>query len=91
MITIYLLSGLRESAGTHELRISSHRGTVSALLKDLCDRHGPAFSGVVFPFGEAAGRNPFLKILVDGADIQDADPELSGDETIFLFLPIAGG
>lgn len=90
MVTIYLLSGLRESAGTHELRIA-HQGTVSDLLKDLCGRHGPAFSGVVFPFGEAAGRNPFLKILVDGTDIQDADPELSGDETIFLFLPIAGG
>lgn len=90
MITIYLLSGLRESAGTHELRIS-HRGTVSALLQSLCGRHGPAFSGIVFPFGEAAGRNPFLKILVDGADIQDADPQLWGDETIFLFLPIAGG
>lgn len=90
MITIYLLSGLREKAGAHELRIS-HRGRVSALLKDLCSRRGSAFSGVVFPFGEAAGRNPFLKILVDGADVQDADPELSGDETIFLFLPIAGG
>jgi|GEM_PF-1260154 len=90
MITIYLLSGLRESAGTHELRMS-HQGTVSALLKNLCGRHGPAFSGIVFPCGEAEGRNPFLKILVDGADIQDADPELSGDETIFLFLPIAGG
>lgn len=90
MITVYLLSGLRESAGTHELRID-HRGTVSALLKDLCGRHGPGFSGIVFPFGEAARRNPFLKILVDGADIQDADPELSGGETVFLFLPIAGG
>ncbi|MEW6439529.1 MAG: MoaD/ThiS family protein [bacterium] len=90
MITIHFLSGLKEFVGKHELRMH-YCGSLSALLEKLGDRYGEAFCQCLFdPCGKDR-RNPFLKILIDGVDVQGADPDLAGDETVFLFLPIAGG
>jgi len=36
-------------------------------------------------------KSAFVKVLVEGEDVGLSDPELRGEETIFLFMPIAGG
>ncbi len=91
MLRIWFLSGLKEVVGDTEL-VLSYRGRVSDLLTELGERYGQKWQRFVFAEGgPAAGRNPFVKILVNGEDIRDRDPELKGDETIIFFMPVAGG
>jgi molybdopterin converting factor small subunit len=90
MITIYFLSGLQEIVGQNELKVTCS-GRLSALLESLCHQHGEALARLLFESGTEGRRNAFFKILVNGVDVQQSDPDLSGDETVFLFLPIAGG
>lgn len=87
---VYFLSGLKEIAGREELDIQ-YAGRLSYLLESLCKRYGDAFRRVLVDPDNPGERSPFLKILVDREVLEEEDPELKGDETVFLFLPIAGG
>ncbi len=87
---VCFLSGLKEAAGRQELELD-YRGSLSGLLGMLCDRYGPDLRGRLIDPENPGARNAFVKILVDGWDVREEDPELAGTETVFLFLPIAGG
>jgi hypothetical protein len=84
------LSGIKEIVGREEVEIQ-YAGRLSGLLELLCERHGEELRRVVKDPDRPEGKSPFLKILVDGQDTQEENPELTGSETLFLFLPIAGG
>jgi len=84
------LSGVKEIVGLEELEID-YAGELSGLLQLLCERYGEGLRRLVEDPDHAEKRNPFLKVLVDGKDPPEANPQLRGDETLFLFLPIAGG
>jgi hypothetical protein len=84
------LSGLKEIVGREEVELQ-YAGRLSGLLELLCERHGDDLRRVVRDPERPEEKNPFLKVLVDGQDTQDGDPILTGTETLFLFLPIAGG
>jgi len=87
---ICFLSGLKNVTGREELELD-YEGRLSSLLEMLCREYGQEFRWLVMDPDNPSERNPFLKILVDGSDIRKEDLELAGMETIFLFLPIAGG
>ena len=87
---ICLLSGLKEAVGQGELNID-FTGRLSGLLEELCELYGQGLRALLLDPEQPLGRNPFVKILVDEKDMGREDPELTGGETIFLFLPIAGG
>jgi hypothetical protein len=84
------LSGLKEVVGQEELDID-YRGGLSGLLKLLCERYGDDLRRLVQDPDHPDKRNPFLKVLVDGEDRPEEELQLVGSETVFLFLPIAGG
>ena len=87
---LFFLFGVKEIVGQEELEIA-HDGRLSDLLETLCERYGERLRGVLFDRENPGRRSLFVKILVDGEDVGQTDPELSGEETIFVFLPIAGG
>ena len=84
------LSGLREIVGQQEVEVE-FEGKLSELLEILCERYGRDLRLLLLDGEDPGRKSPFVKILVDGEDVGQADPELRGGETIFLFLPIAGG
>jgi molybdopterin converting factor small subunit len=84
------LSGLREIVGREEVELA-YEGRLSGLLETLCDQHGESLRRLLLDAENPGTKSPFVKILVEGEDVGQADPELSGGEEIFLFLPIAGG
>lgn len=84
------LSGLKEIVGQEELEIE-YSGRLSGLLEILCDRYGEGLGRLLLDSGPPARKSLFVKVLVDGEDVRQEDPELTGNETVFLFLPIAGG
>ena len=84
------LSGLKEILGQEEVDME-FSGRLSELLESLCTRHGDRLKAVLMDPDSPEERSPFLKILVDGEDVRQENPELTGNETVFLFLPIAGG
>jgi hypothetical protein len=87
---ICFLSGLKEVVGRAELDLA-YEGSLSELLEDLCARYGQELRCLIMDPHEPGALNPFVKILIDGEDIRHGDPVLSGNETVFVFLPIAGG
>lgn len=84
------LSGLREIVGQEEVELE-FQGRLSDLLETLCERYGLDLRRLLLDAEDPGRKSPFAKILVDGEDAGQADLELGGGETIFLFLPIAGG
>ncbi len=90
MVRVSFLAGLKEAAGHAELSLA-WQGSLSGLLHELAGRHGQRLCRLLFNPEFPDERNPWVKILVNGADVKDKDPLLQGDETIQLFLPIAGG
>lgn len=87
---LFFLSGLKEIVGREELEIE-YSGRLSGLLETLCDRYGEGLRRVLLDPGSPMKKSLFLKVLVDGEDVRKEDPMLSGQEIVFLFLPIAGG
>lgn len=87
---VCFLSGLKQVAGSQDVTLD-YRGPLSGLLADLCGRYGPDMRRRLMDPDEPGVRNAFLKVLVDGEDVREEDPQLTGSETVFLFLPIAGG
>jgi molybdopterin converting factor small subunit len=90
MVKIRFLSGLKEIVGQNEIEVECS-DLLSHLLEDLCNRYGEQFCRLLWGTEVQGKRNPYVKILINGEDIRDQDPRLAGDETIILFLPIAGG
>jgi len=88
---ICFLSGFIEIVGQEEIEIDFTGGKVSQLLEALCDRLGNRFRERLMSAEADSTRNPLVKILVNGEDIRQEDPVLKGEETLFIFLPIAGG
>jgi molybdopterin converting factor small subunit len=84
------LSGLKEIVGTEEVEIE-YVGRLSDLLETLCTKHGERLRSLLLDAENPGKKSAFVKVLVEGEDVGQTDPELNGDETIFLFLPIAGG
>jgi molybdopterin converting factor small subunit len=84
------LSGLREIVGQEEVELE-YEGRLSELLETLCERYGQSLRRLLLDEEDPGRKSPFVKILVDGEDVGQANPELRGEEQIFLFLPIAGG
>jgi molybdopterin converting factor small subunit len=89
-VKLRFLSGLREIVGGEEVDLA-YVGRLSELLESLCDRHGESLRRLLLDTENPGRKSPFVKILVDGEDVGQGDPELGGEEEIFLFLPIAGG
>ena len=87
---ICFLSGFKQIVEQDEIEFE-FTGKVSALLEALCGRFGDNFRHRLMGTDSEGKRNPFVKILVDGKDIKQEDPILEGEETLFIFLPIAGG
>lgn len=84
------LSGLREIVGREEVEID-YAGSLSGLLALLIRHHGEPLQRLLLDPENPGRKSPFVKILVEGEDVGKSDPHLKGGETIFLFLPIAGG
>jgi hypothetical protein len=84
------LSGLKEVVGTEEIEIA-YAGRLSDLLETLCREHGERLRSLLLDSERPGRKSAFVKVLVEGEDVGQTDPELRGEETIFLFLPIAGG
>ena len=84
------LSGLKEVVGEEEVEIE-YAGKLSHLLDILSRKHGERLRSLLLDPEDPGRKSAFVKVLVEGEDVGQADPELRGDETIFLFLPIAGG
>jgi len=84
------LSGLREIVGQEEVDLE-YEGRLSGLLETLCERYGHSLRRLLLDAEDPGRKSSFVKILVNGEDVGHADPELRGEEKIFLFLPIAGG
>ena len=87
---LYFLSGLKERVGREVLEID-YSGRLSSLLQRLCDQYGEDLRRVLLDATDPGREGPFVKILVDGKDVGGEDLELGGGETLYLFLPIAGG
>ena len=66
-------------------------GTVSELLRLLCDEYGEKFRDAVFD--ERGKLRKYVKIFVNGRNIDDFDgPQmLEHEDTVAIFPPIAGG
>ena len=84
------LSGLKEIVGQEEVEIE-FAGKLSELLELLSRKHGERLRSLLLDSEDPAKKSAFVKVLVEGEDVGRSDPELRGGETIFLFLPIAGG
>lgn len=89
-VKLCFLSGLKEIVGKEEVDLE-YAGRLSDLLTSLSRTHGDRLERLLLDPHNPGSKSPFVKILVEGEDVGKADPELRGEETIFLFLPIAGG
>jgi hypothetical protein len=84
------LSGLKEIVGQEEVEIE-YTGRLTGLLNILSGRHGERLRSLLLDPENPGKKSAFVKVIVEGEDVGRSDPELRGEETIFLFLPIAGG
>jgi len=84
------LSGLKEIIGQEEVEIE-YEGRLTDLLEILSRKHGERLRSLLLDPENPGKKSAFVKVLVEGEDVGLADPELRGEETIFLFMPIAGG
>ena len=84
------LSGLKEIVGQEEVEID-YTGRLTGLLEILSQRYGERLRMLLLDPETQGKKSAFVKVLVEGEDVAQTDPELRGEETVFLFLPIAGG
>jgi len=84
------LSGLKEIVGQEEVEIE-YAGRLTGLLEILSSKYGERLRSLLLDHEAPGKKSAFVKVLVEGEDVGRADPELKGEETLFLFLPIAGG
>lgn len=82
---------LRDITGVEEAEWRDPAPTVGALVDNLCAHYGSRFRHWL-KAGDAVA--PWVIIMVNGRDyrhLQGVDTQLSPDDTITLFPPVAGG
>lgn len=85
MPVIKLFANLRKLAGTKELSISEP--AVGAVLNELV-RLNPALDGIVLENGSL---RPHVVITLNGHNIRDLNVQVTDQDEIAIFPPIAGG
>ena len=85
MPVVKLFANLRKLAGTKELSISG--ATVGAVLNELV-KWNPALDGVILENGEL---RPHVIITLNGHSISDLSMQVTEQDVIAIFPPIAGG
>lgn len=88
MAQIKLFGNLRQYVDSHQFEMPA--GSVQQLLQALC----AANTGLCDALFEEKELRPFIKITVNGRDIQlenGLDTAVTDKDTIAIFPPIAGG
>lgn len=91
-ITFQYTGQLANVVGATEESVEiSEDARLKPVIDELAERHGDAYSNLVFDSG--GGLRPSLLVVVDGeqADGDKARLPLSGVNTVMLMTPIAGG
>lgn len=87
---IRFLASLREITGDTETAIQLEKANINVVLEILTGLYGEGFREAVFDSGGELS----VKILINGRNIDYLDglnSKVSGNDTIHLFPPIAGG
>jgi MoaD family protein len=85
MPAVKLFANLRKLAGAKELSISG--ATVGAVLNELV-KQNPLLDGVIF---ESDGLRPHVVITLNGHNTSDMGLQITDEDVIAIFPPIAGG
>lgn len=85
MPVIKLFANLRKLAGTKEASIS--RATLGEVLNELVKRF-PSLDGVIF---ESNGLRPHVIVTLNGHNTNDLSMQVTEEDIIAIFPPIAGG
>lgn len=90
---VKVFADLREivKVKSHEIEVKMKRGKVSDVLEILLQRYGNAFHDAVF---NPDGGGLRIKILLNGRDIDYIDgleSEITEQDILYLFPPVAGG
>lgn len=82
---------LRQATGKNEEEWTAPAPTLGDLLRALANQYGPEFARWIFKDGELA---PLAIVFVNGRDVRHSGhlgTQLSPDDTIVIFPPVAGG
>ena len=85
MPVVKLFANLRKLAGTKELSISE--ATIGQMLNELVKRN-PALDGIVLENGEL---RPHVIVTLNGHNTSDLSMQVTEQDVIAIFPPIAGG
>ena len=85
MPVVKLFANLRKLAGTKELSISE--ATIGQVLNELVKRN-PALDGIILENGEL---RPHVIITLNGHNTSDLSMQVTEQDIIAIFPPIAGG
>jgi MoaD family protein len=85
MPVVKLFANLRKLAGTKEVPISG--STVGAVLSELI-RQNPSLDGVIL---EAGALRPHVVVMLNGHATGEMDLQVTAQDEIAIFPPIAGG
>jgi molybdopterin synthase sulfur carrier subunit len=85
MPIVKLYANLRKLAGTKELSIAG--ATVGEVMNELVKLH-PALNGIVLENGEL---RPHVIITLNGRNTSDMKMQITEQDVMAIFPPIAGG
>ena len=85
MSTVKLFANLRKLAGTKELSISG--STVGAVLNEVVRLH-PSLKDIIL---EDSALRPHVIVTVNGLNTSDVNEQVTEQDVIAIFPPIAGG
>jgi len=85
MPVVKLYANLRKLAGTKELSVPG--STLEAVLNGLVEQH-PALDGVILENGQVRSH---VVITINGHNATDLSIQVTEEDVIAIFPPIAGG
>jgi sulfur-carrier protein len=85
MPVIKLYASLRKLAGARELSIPGE--TIGAVLRELVNQT-PSLNGILL---EAEALRPHVLLTVNGYTITEIDTQVTEQDVLAIFPPIAGG